>query len=152
MSWLTKISIAVVVLLVVIQFFRPARNTSSTLLATDITKQVSVPDDVLHTLQTSCYDCHSNNTQYPWYMNVQPVAWFLAHHVSDGKEHLNFSEFGSYSLRRQQTKLKEVAEVMEDDSMPLWSYLLIHRDAKLSEETRNHIKEWALQERDKLGK
>src|SRR4028118_485047 len=85
MSLTKKILIAVLVILIVIQFIRPTRNTSSAVLPSDISNVLALPADVQPILKRACYDCHSNNTSYPWYMNIQPVAWYLAHHVDEGK-------------------------------------------------------------------
>ena len=87
-------------------------------------------------LHTSCYNCHSNNTNYPWYSYVQPVGLLLEHHINKGKAELNFSEFGTYSLRKQKSKLKSMANQIEKDEMPLSSYTLIHRDARLSKDSK----------------
>ena len=102
----------------------------------------------------TCYDCHSNNTRYPWYAEVQPAAWWLAGHIRDGKDHLNFSEFGSYPAKRAARKLEQCGEQIEEDSMPLASYRLIHRDARFNPEQKKRIIEWldALQEQIKTSK
>jgi len=97
MSSTKKILAGIGIILIVVQFVRPAHKISSQVLATDITKTVSVSDSVQTVLKKACYDCHSNNTNYPWYSNIQPVGWFLANHVAEGKRRLNFSEFGSYT-------------------------------------------------------
>jgi hypothetical protein len=119
-----------------LQFIPKTLNQSSEILPTDLTKTFEVPNDVQNILKTSCYDCHSNNTNYPWYNRIQPVAWFLEGHITDGKKELNFSEFGDYSKRRQRTKLRSIISQIESDEMPLPSYLYIHWDAKLSEKEK----------------
>ncbi len=98
-----------------------------------------VPKQVEHIIKTSCYDCHSNNTNYPWYNKVQPVAWLLEDHVEHGKEELNFNEWADYSDRRKNSKLKSIISQIEDEEMPLDSYTLIHRDAILSEIEKKEI-------------
>lgn len=138
-----KIGIAILVILIVIQFFHPKKNQSTEILATDITKVTTVPDDVMQILKTACYDCHSNNTTYPWYNNIQPVAWWLNRHVTEGKQHLNFSEFGSYEAKKANHKLDEIAEVIEKNEMPLSSYTLIHKDAKLTDTQKKLLIDWA---------
>lgn len=143
MSRTKKILLGVLVLLIVIQFIRPARNINGQVLATDISKLYNIPQNVQASLKTACYDCHSNNTRYPWYMNIQPVGWYLAWHVDEGKDELNFSEFGSYSSRKQAGKLKSIANTVRDDEMPLSSYTLIHKDAKLTTEQKAQIIDWA---------
>lgn len=150
MRTLKKILLALLIVFIAIQFIRPARNSSGQVLPTDITKTITVPDKVLSIFQNACYDCHSNNTRYPWYMNVQPAAWMLANHIKNGKANLNFSEFGSYSPRKQANKLRAIAKTMDEGTMPLSSYTIMHSDAKLSKETKDLISAWALKTRDSL--
>ena len=127
---------------IAIQFFRPEKNISSGASPNDISQKFSVAEDVKQILTTSCYDCHSNNTRYPWYFSIQPVAWWLSSHIEEGKEHLNFDEFSSYRLRRQYKKLVEIKEMVEENEMPLASYTLIHRDAILSQEQKTTLARW----------
>jgi len=138
-----KILLAIVAVLVVIQFIRPSRNLSTEVSANDIAKHYTVPDNVQTLLKTACYDCHSNNTVYPWYSNVQPVGWWLENHVNGGKEKLNFSEFTTLEGKRQFKKLNNVIHEIKDGGMPLDSYLWIHKDAKLSETDKNTLMTWA---------
>lgn len=138
-----KIALSMLLILIVIQFFQPQKNQSSELLAADITKVTNVPDDVLHILKTSCYDCHSNNTVYPWYNNLQPVAWWLNNHIKEGKERLNFSEFGNYTFDKSRKKLRGIAREIEEGEMPLTSYTVIHRNAILDEAQKNLVINWA---------
>ncbi len=141
---------AVLIAFIAIQFIQPARNQNGQVLTTDIIRTFIVPDSVLNIFKTSCYDCHSNNTRYPWYANVQPMAWLLADHIKNGKADLNFDEFGSYPKRRQLSKLKSIAGSVKDGSMPIASYTWMHRDAKLSAQKRTLIIEWATRTRDSL--
>ncbi len=132
-----------VIVLVLIQFIRPAKNHSSVISPNHITKHLNVPDSVQNILKRSCYDCHSNNTVYPWYDRIQPVAWWLQYHVNHGKHSLNFSEFASYSAARQAKKLKNIGKEVKEDGMPLDSYLWIHKDAVLSPEEKEILIRWA---------
>lgn len=145
-----KILIGLLVVLVVIQFIRPSRNNGSLETGKDISQLGPVPENVMNSLKTSCYDCHSNKTVYPWYANIQPVAWWLNNHIVEGKDELNFSEFTPYSPRRQYHKLEEVAEVLQENEMPLTSYTLIHRNAILSEEQKAAMTQWAESIKDTL--
>lgn len=138
-----KIAIGLLVALVIIQFFKPARNISSEKSANDITNKYAVPASVQEILKTSCYDCHSNNTEYPWYANIQPVAWWLADHVNEGKKELDFSAFVTYSPKKAHHKLEEVIEMVKEGEMPLQSYTIIHQNAKLSEPQKLEIATWA---------
>ena len=145
-----KIGLTVLILLIGIQFIQPARNENGQALPTDISKTVFIPGNVKSLLQTACNDCHSNNTNYPWYANIQPMGWLLANHIKDGKAELNFDEFGSYSERRQQSKLKSIASQVKDDEMPLTSYKILHKNSRLTKEQKIMIIDWALNEKDSL--
>ena len=143
MSKKKKVLIAIISLLVLIQFIRPERNLGVADTEKDITHTVTVSPEVKNILEKSCYDCHSNHTEYPWYANIQPVASWLADHVDEGKDELNFSEFDTFKSRRKIKKLKEVIEQTKKSEMPLSSYLIIHKNAALSEEQKNILIKWA---------
>ncbi len=138
--------------LIIIQFFRLEKNLSSIdgPEANDISKVYPVPQEVASILETSCYDCHSNNTHYPWYSNFQPVAWWLADHIKEGKKEINFSEFASYRIGRQYKKLEEIKKEVEEGEMPLQSYTIIHGDAKLSAAQKEILLQWASTTRDSI--
>jgi hypothetical protein len=138
-----KIVLVLLVVLVVIQFFRPKKNISAAKNANDITTIATVPDDVQTILNKACNDCHSNNTRYPWYAEIQPVAWWLNDHVQDGKKHLNYSEFASYPLRKQYKKLDETIEMVKEGEMPLSSYTIVHKDADLTADEKGKLTTWA---------
>ena len=150
MNWKKKMVLAVLVLFLVIQFIQPAHNTSGQLLATDITKTLNVPDKILDIFKNSCYDCHSNDTRYPWYVYIQPMGWVMAGHIKEGKENLNFSDFGSYSVRKQANKLRAIETSVKDGSMPISLYTIMHTDARLSAENKNLIIAWASKIKDSL--
>ncbi len=128
--------------LVVIQFIRPERNLSNDQTYA-LEKTYPVPADVKLILKTACNDCHSNNTEYPWYANLQPVAWFLDDHVQEGKRHLNFSTFTSMKVAVQNHKMEEVIEQVKEGEMPLESYTIIHRDAILTQDQQVALTSWA---------
>jgi hypothetical protein len=138
-----KILWLLLVLFIIIQFFHPGKNVSSTPSEKHISKTFAVPGGVQVILDKSCADCHSNNTVYPWYVHLQPVDWWMNGHVRDGKEELNFDEFASYSLRRQFRKFEEIGDQVREEEMPLSSYTLIHRDAILSEDQREALLKWS---------
>lgn len=135
---------------IVIQFFRPAKNIAEGISDKDISTIYKVPADVQSILKTSCNDCHSNNTVYPWYANIQPVAWWLDDHVKEGKSELNFSEFAGYRIRRQYKKMQEINEMVKEGEMPLDSYLWVHRDAQLNEQQKLTLANWATAIRDSI--
>ena len=150
MSRLKKIMFALLAVFIAIQFIQPARNTTGQAMPAAIAKQVSIPANVQEILNRSCYDCHSNNTQYPWYATIQPAGWLLAKHIRDGKAELNFDEFGNYSKRRQLNKLKSVASQINDGEMPLPSYTWIHTDAKLTAADKELITDWVANAMDSI--
>lgn len=134
--------IALPILFVGIQFFRPQKNSAPQIGPDDISKVLAVPQPVLAVLRTSCFDCHSNHTRYPWYAQVAPVSWWIAGHIEEGKEHLNFSSFATYSKKRQLHKLDEIAEAVEQGWMPLKSYKLLHAEANLRASDVKLISDW----------
>jgi hypothetical protein len=141
---LKKILLGLLALLVIIQFIRPEKNDSND-NTYHISTQYEVPAQVNDILVAACNDCHSNQTRYPWYSNIQPVAWWLNDHVEHGKGHLNFSEFTNRRIAVQNHKLEEVIEVIEEDEMPLKSYTAmgLHAEANLDDSQKQLLMDWA---------
>lgn len=135
--------IVLLIAFVVIQFFRPEKNLGEEIAANQITAIQNVPHNVQQILKVSCYDCHSNSSHYPWYDNIQPVAWFLHDHIVEGKKELNFSEFATYPTYRRYKKFKEIQKQIKENEMPLFSYTITHRDAVLSAEDKSTLIDWA---------
>lgn len=138
-----KILLAIGVILIVIQFIKPEKNIALGAQPNAISTKYTVPDTVNQLLSVACKDCHSNNTVYPWYSNIQPVAWWLNDHVKEGKRKFNLDEFTTYTLKRQDHKLEELIESQTDHWMPLDSYTWIHRDAALTDAQRKVLVDWA---------
>ncbi len=139
---LKKIGIALVIIFIIIQFYRPEKNSSSENYISDFLIVTNANDTIKSIIKTSCYDCHSNNTQYPWYAEVAPLSWWIAHHVDEAKEELNFSEWSTFSKKRKNHKLKEMIEQLEEKEMPLNTYMPMHTEAKLSEEQISLLITW----------
>src|SRR6266487_5330899 len=150
MSLLKKILLALLIIFIAIQFIQPARNEGGRVLPTDITRKYNLPENVRTIFKNACYDCHSNNTHYPWYSNIQPMGWLLTNDIKDGKAKLNFSEFGSYSRRKQRSKLREIEMSMRDGTMPLSSYKLMHKPARITADERTIVMDWARKTKDSL--
>tara|TARA_R110002033_G_scaffold77_5_gene1078 strand:+ start:1020 stop:1472 length:453 start_codon:yes stop_codon:yes gene_type:complete len=150
MKWYKKTAIVLLVALVGIQFIPTARNQSDVVPATDFMMVNEVPKAINDKLQGSCYDCHSNNTRYPWYSNIQPGAWFMEMHINNGKEELNFNEWGKYSNRKKTSKLKSIISQIRDDEMPIMSYRLIHKDAIFSDDEKKTVIEWVTKLKESL--
>jgi hypothetical protein len=145
-----KILLVLLIGLIVIQFIHPPLNKSEGAQANYIGNKYAVPADVKLILDKACNDCHSNNTRYPWYAKVQPVHWWLDNHIKDGKKALNFDEYAHRSLRYQYHKMEEVEEMLEENKMPLKSYLWVHRDAKLPPAEKEKLHAWTHAIRDTL--
>ena len=134
----------------ILQFIRPDKNYSEKPQEGKISLTFPIPSDLQTILKRSCFDCHSNNTTYPWYAEVQPVGWWLKSHIEDARDELNFDEFGTYRPMRQFTKLQQIAEQIEEDEMPLPSYLFLHRDARLTPEEKTILTDWVTAMRDSM--
>ncbi|MFA6058707.1 MAG: heme-binding domain-containing protein [Taibaiella sp.] len=145
-----KVLLILLLALVLIQFIQPVRNQSGQAYPADFGQVYAVPGKVYGILKNACYDCHSNNTKYPWYARLQPGAWWMASHIRKGKEELNFNAFGDYSPRRQQSKLKAIASSIEDGTMPLPSYTLIHKSARLSSTDKKLLLDWLNNKKNSL--
>jgi hypothetical protein len=135
------ILILALVVLVIMQFFRPERNDSGYETVAAFEKETKPSPEVANILRKQCYDCHSDQTQYPWYAEVAPVSWWLKDHIDDGKKHFNASAWESYSVKKKDHKLEELIEMVEDGEMPLDSYTWIHED--LSPENKKLLLQWA---------
>lgn len=129
--------------LVLIQFIKPEKNIAEGPQPNAITNKFEMPVEVKTILDKACMDCHSNNTSYPWYSTIQPVAWWLADHVKDGQRHLNLDEYTNRSLRYQFHKMEETIEMVKEEEMPLPSYTWTHTEARLTQEERAIITRWA---------
>lgn len=135
-GWLAVLVVAIVL---VIQVIPVERNVSTVPPGQSFEKTEKVPANVAAILKVSCYDCHSNNTRYPWYSELQPGAWFMAQHITKGKEELNFDEFNNYSKRRKKAKIKSIISQIEKDEMPLKSYRMMHGNARLSADEKKEL-------------
>lgn len=129
-------------IILIIQLFRidtthpEIENNKDYLVINDI------PQEIVNIIQNSCYDCHSYQTKYPWYSNIAPISWMINHHVKEGREHMNFSEWGNYSLEKRISLQEECIEELEESEMPLSSYTMIHSDAELSDDDMKNLLEW----------
>ena len=136
-----KVMLGLLILLILIQFIRPEKNDSGD-YTNDYTSVMQVPDNVKEIIKTSCADCHSNFTKYPWYSEIAPVSWYIAQHVNEGKEHLNFSEWMRYNKNQKDHIIQDLEEELEGFEMPLKSYLLIHKDAILTKDQYKILLAW----------
>ncbi len=140
---LKALLLVLIAVFVIIQFIRPTKNAGEEIASNQITAIHQVPENVQQILKVSCNDCHSNTTHYPWYSKIQPVAWFLADHIAEGKRELNFSTFANYPAYKRYKKFKEIGEQVRDGDMPLFSYTIPHRNAVLDSRQKLILENWA---------
>lgn len=141
-----RIWIAGVVLLAVLLFlqvFQPERNLGEPDNMNDLVESLGMPDSLAVVLKRSCYDCHSNRTEYPWYSYIAPVSWYLDNHIRKGKDHVNFNSFGALEKSGKIGVLSDICEEVESGSMPLKSYTLIHGNARVSDIEKEALCRWA---------
>ena len=143
MKVLKKIALLLLLVLVGMQFVRPEKNTDNTDHLSPFLTETNPPENVKLLMKTSCFDCHSNHTKYPWYNNIAPVSYWLADHVNEGKRHLNFSAWQTYDAKKKDHKLEEVVETVESGEMPLSEYTWTHAGARLTDAERQAVIEWA---------
>lgn len=140
---LKRILLILLIIFIVIQYFRPEKNLHPGSQPNDISTLYPIPENVDTILIHACKDCHSNNTRYPWYNRIQPVAWFLDNHVRDGKRSFNLNEFTTYPAWRQYDKISEVKKQIDKGDMPLSSYTWIHKDAILTDGQKSTVESWS---------
>jgi hypothetical protein len=146
-----KILLVFLLLFLALQFIRPARNSGSESSGKDITHYVHVPDSVMHLLRSSCYDCHSNHTDYPWYVNINPIGLWMRQHIIHGKRAINFSDLSGFPKKKIDHRLGDIAEQVEKEEMPMGSYTFIHRYASLDSSQVKLIKAWTVSARKELA-
>lgn len=138
--------------LIIIQFIQPGKNIGNASSEHDMLISLGSPVQVAGLLKHSCYDCHSNYTRYPWYSRISPISWYLNRHIEEGKKAVNFSNFSQLEKGKMIRNLSEICEVVESGNMPLQSFLIIHRDASLTEEEVKLICSWSESEAMKIMK
>lgn len=137
-----KIILVVAIIFISIQFYSPTKNISPGNHTSTFIKETNPSPEITTLLKTSCYDCHSNDTAYPWYNNIAPISYWMANHVNEGKEHLNFSEWSTYSNDKKDHLLEELEEEAVKGEMPLKEYTWMHGDAKLSDYEVENLVRW----------
>ena len=136
------IAVILILTFVGIQFIRPERSNPRTNSAEVLSASASVPDEISKIIERSCNDCHSNETRWPWYSQIAPFSWSVAEHVDHGREELNFSAWGTYSVSKKERKLEEICDEVEHGGMPHYQYLWIHSEAALTESQVASICDW----------
>ena len=137
-----KLIFQIVIILILIQFISPEKNDSKNVV-NDYTTQLQVPNEVKEIIKTSCADCHSNATNYPWYSKIAPISWYLINHVNGARKKMNFSTWNLYDSEKRADMKKECWEEAHEGDMPLGSYLRFHPEAALSEQDILTLQSWA---------
>ena len=143
MKIIKRILLLLLVVFVIAQFFQPEKNEGDLTTIEPFLSETNPPENVQMILKTACFDCHSNNTRYPWYSKITPVNFWLADHIRHGKGELNFSKWNDYSANKKDHKLEEVIELVENKEMPLESYTWAHKDAVLTDAQIDQVVQWA---------
>ncbi|MBK7810673.1 MAG: heme-binding domain-containing protein [Saprospiraceae bacterium] len=147
-----RIIYTIIIIFLVLQFFQIEKQNPEN-SSTNIFTKYETQADIKDILEKACFDCHSNETTYPWYSYVQPLGWWLQHHMEEGKEHLNFSDFTSRRIASQNHKFEEIIEMVKSKEMPIPSYtwMGMHKEAKLTDEERSKLTSWAQMQMDLLA-
>ena len=125
------------IILIAIQFVPVDRSNPR------VSDGLVAPPAVSEAIRVSCYDCHSNETRWPWYSYVAPASWVMAHHVHEGRDHLNFSTWSELTDGERTAMMQRIWRMASKGKMPLRSYLLLHREAKLTDQQLEAIHAWS---------
>ena len=134
-----KIALIIVLVFALMQLFNPDEIIAPESMDLDYFTEVEASDEVMNLIQTTCYDCHSLQPKMPWYSKVAPVSWWINDHIEHGSHHLNFSDWANYNRKEKAHKMEECYEMIEEDEMPLYSYTILHGDAKFSDEQKEML-------------
>ncbi|WP_428235036.1 heme-binding domain-containing protein [Gracilimonas sp.] len=150
-SLTSKIIAGLILVFIILQFFGPDTSSPAADPSKDFILNTQPPEQVTSILKSACYDCHSYQTNYPWYSNIEPVSWWLQDHIEHGRDEFNMSLWSDYSSNRADHKLEEAIELVEEEEMPLPSYTWVHGDARLTPEQRDLLTEWFSSLRTKIS-
>jgi len=142
MKKLRILFIFIVAALVLAQFFSIDKTNPTSDKSSDLLSIEKPSAEVAQILHSSCYDCHSNETVWPWYSNVAPISWIVKKHVVEGRDHINFSEWGDYDQEDKGYAAEEMIEEIEDGEMPILGYDIPHPEAKLTQEKQEVLINW----------
>ncbi len=141
-KFIRPLLLVLLAILIIIQFFPIDKNNPEINPQQDFLKATNADSKMAGLIKTACYDCHSHTTEYPWYTNVQPIAWWIKDHINNGNKKLNFSTWTTYDAKKKAHKLEECVEVLEDKEMPMLSYMVAHREAWINEQQRQELADW----------
>ncbi len=137
-----QITFAIIFSIVFIQIFRIEKTNPIVEENKNFISLSHSNDDINSLIKIACYDCHSNEVSYPWYSNIAPFSWWIKHHINEARSELYFSEWGYYSRRKSDHKLKECIEMIKKNEMPINSYLIMNSKAKLNNNQKAKLISW----------
>lgn len=143
MNWKRIVLYVILAIIILIQFIPAGRPELKTTHENDLLYNNEIPEEIAGMLRASCYDCHSYEVKYPWYSYVAPVSWLVARDIKEGVKELNFSEWESQSKMDKAKNLDEMIDEINEGEMPMPIYTIIHRNAKLTEEQKQQLADWA---------
>lgn len=139
-GFVRRVLLGAVLVLAAVQFVPVDRSNPP------VETEIPAPENVRAVLRRACYDCHSNESVWPWYSRVAPVSWLVARDVREGRKELNFSTWNLYVEKRRLRKMKEIRDEVAEGEMPPWFYVAAHREAALSDEDVALLNRWTLAE------
>ncbi len=145
-----KILLIVVVILVGIQLYRPAKTNPPENPTHTLKSSAQMTPEVEQVLDHSCSDCHTYKTVWPWYSHVAPVSWFIVSDVDGGRSHLNMSDWTSYPVEKQQRRLGDICDEVDSGGMPLKQYTWMHAGTRLSDAQRQAVCAWTKAEQQRI--
>lgn len=137
------ILVILVVVFILIQFYPSEKPSVLTDNPNDLIATNSVPENIASKLKAACYDCHSNESTFPWYASVAPTKWLVYDHINEGREELNFSNWNALSIDDKSDVLDNISTMVLEGEMPIKGYTILHSEANLSEADREAIATWA---------
>lgn len=143
---LKLVGFGLIAVLIILQFFQPELNNAPIDPELDMLEIVEPSEPLADLIRNACYDCHSNQTVYPWYNRISPVSLYLHKHIKKGKEDLNFSEYGLLDKADKIGTFADFYDVLDAGTMPLQSYILIHKNARLTQEEIESLCNWSEKE------
>ena len=143
MKIVKKAAIFLLAVFIGMQFYRPDKNEAGPDYVQVFEQETNPGTEIKKMLKAACYDCHSAHTEYPWYNNVAPISYWMDGHIEEGKENIDFSEWSNYSAKKKDHKLEEFIEYIENGKMPLREYTWTHEDARLTDDQRKALMDWA---------
>ena len=139
---LKNIIIFLIAFLGLAQFFNIDKNNPKVSSSLDFLAVENPPHNISKMIKNECYDCHSNETNYPWYTDYAPISWWIKSNINGGREYFNFSEWGTLSIKEKTAKMQACFEAIEEEEMPVLLYIMMHEEAQFSSAQNDSLMNW----------